>query len=266
MPRRRLGAVVHVAVHVHGAGGMRCSGSWLSASGGSVASTGSCSYGRHRKRVTTGSATTHSAVTVVSTSPSLSPDAIRCPGSRQTASYSSASATDSPSTNDPLRARGRRQWRPCYAGSLMSTTLMIVLLVTNFVILAVLSARLWSLRAEMRRDTLRSAIDAQGDSGVREQRPRSPTPIAHRPDPLAAAAVQRERAAYLQGLLEGRRLGCAMMGGEVAVAAAPRPRPAGPEEGAGPAETARVDEKASRVFRVIRFRQPGPTPRRGRFE
>ena len=145
----------------------------------------------------------------------------------------------------------------------MDTTL-IVLLVANFVILAVLSARIWSLRAEMRRDTLQSAIDTQGDSGVREQRPHPPTPIARRPDPLAAAAVQRERAAYLQGLLEGRRLGAAMMGGEVAAAAEAGPRPAGPNEGAGPAETARVDEKASRVFRVIRFRQPGPTPRRGR--
>lgn len=148
----------------------------------------------------------------------------------------------------------------------MSTTL-IVLLVANFVILAVLSARIRSLRAEMRRerrDTLRSAIDTQGDGGVRGQRPRSPTPIARRPDPLVAAAVQRERAAYLQGLLEGRRLGDAMMGGEVASAAEAGPRPAGPEEGAGPAETARVDEKASRVSRVIRFCQPGPTPRRGR--
>ena len=149
----------------------------------------------------------------------------------------------------------------------MDTTL-IVLLVANFVILAVLSARIWSLRAEMRRDTLQSAIDTQGDSGVREQRPHPPTPIARRSDPLAAAAVQRERAAYLQGLLEGRRLGAAMMGGEVAAAAEagprPGPRPAGPNEGAGPAETARVDEKASRVFRVIRFRRPGPTPRRGR--
>ena len=37
----------------------------------------------------------------------------------------------------------------------MDTTL-IVLLVANFVILAVLSARIWSLRAEMRRDTLQS--------------------------------------------------------------------------------------------------------------
>ena len=45
-----------------------------------------------RLKVTTGSATAHSAVTMVSTSASLSPDAIRCPGSRQTASYSSASA------------------------------------------------------------------------------------------------------------------------------------------------------------------------------
>ena len=145
----------------------------------------------------------------------------------------------------------------------MDTTL-IVLLVANFVILAVLSARIRSLRAEMRRDTLRSAIDTQGDGGVRGQRPRSPTPIARRPDPLVAAAVQRERAAYLQGLLEGRRLGDAMMGGEVASAAEAGPQPAGPEEGAGPAETARVDEKASRVSRVIRFCQPGPTPRRGR--
>ena len=125
--------------------------------------------------------------------------------------------------------------------------------VAAIAVLAAIGASFWSLREELR--ALGRRIDAQGDRGAREQRPRSPTPIARRPDPPAAAAVQRERAAHLQGLLEGQRLGAAMMGGEVAAAAAPGapPRPAGPEEGAGPADTARGDEKASLV---IRFRPP----------
>ena len=150
--------------------------------------------------------------------------------------------------------------------------------IAAIVVLAAIGASFRSLRGELRAQgrridaqvedrrhridaqthDLRNAIDAQGDRGVREQPPRSPTPIARRPDPLAAAAVQRERVAHLQGLVEGRRLAAAMMGGEVAAAGVPGapPRPAGPEEGAGPAETARGDEKASRAIRVVRFRPP----------
>ena len=41
---------------------------------------------------------------MVDTSSSLNPDTIRCAGSRQTASYSNARATDSRSVNLPLKA------------------------------------------------------------------------------------------------------------------------------------------------------------------
>ena len=238
----------------------------------------SCRYPlRPRARAALSPATVRSRIS------SRSNSAARTPRPRHLAA-GRGSTSPRPSRSRRRRRRGvpsgRRRssstgWATLSAG--MDPTAWTVV-IAAIVVLAAIGASFRSLRGELRAQgrridaqvedrrhridaqthDLRNAIDAQGDRGVREQPPRSPTPIARRPDPLAAAAVQRERAAHLQGLVEGRRLAAAMMGGEVAAAGVPGapPRPAGPEEGAGPAETARGDEKASRAIRVVRFRPP----------